>query len=89
METETYNCGANRFFQFSKEIGRRAEAFGWTREKGIAWVIKERRGINIFTNYRRLTLEEVRLHIAMYIESKIRKAQDDFMLYSCIMNCLN
>ena len=89
LEAETYDCGADGFFQFSKEIGRRAEAFGWTGEKGIAWVIKGRKEINIFTDYGRLTLEEVRSHVATYIGSETRKAQDDFMLYSCIMNSLN
>ena len=89
LDSETYDCGADGFFQFSKDLARRAQEFGWSRKGGIGWMKKGDEKVNIFTDYGRLTLAEVKVHAATYMSTESRKSQDDLMLYTCIMNSLD
>ena len=91
LEEELYDCHPDGFYQFIKSLKVRADSFGWTDIGGICWVPITHGSTdmkNILNDYGVLTLERVTEHELTYISSSSRKAQDDRMLYECLIASL-
>ena len=92
LEEELYDCHPDGFYQFMKSLKVRADAFGWTDIGGICWVPISAHNLankkNILNDYGMLTLERVTEHELTYVHSKTRNAQDDRMLYECLIASL-
>ncbi|CAJ1940878.1 unnamed protein product [Cylindrotheca closterium] len=73
-----------------KNLGERADEFGWSTCGGILHVPKaDGTMVNLLTEYGSITLEEIEIHERSYWNNGYRKSQDDRMLYECIMKSLS
>ena len=93
LEEELYDCTPEGFYQFIKSLKKRAESYGWTEINGVFMVAPDNnpgtRAINVLEDYGRITLERITQHELTYINVQNRMAQDDRMVYECIMNSLS
>ncbi|KAI2496356.1 hypothetical protein MHU86_18135 [Fragilaria crotonensis] len=85
---DPFPCDADRLFQFLREVQDRAMEMGWmdgilnvTTNPGEEVPDEE----NMLENYGTITLEQVIESERTYIGSQVRKAQDTYMLYQCLM----
>jgi hypothetical protein len=88
---DPFPCDADRLFQFLREVQDRAMEMGWmdgilnvTTNPGEEVPDEE----NMLENYGTITLEQVIESERTYIGSHVRKAQDTYMLYQCLMASL-
>ncbi|CAJ1950202.1 unnamed protein product [Cylindrotheca closterium] len=91
LDEETlFDCTSDNFYQFMKNLGERADEFGWSTRGGILHVPKaDGTMVNLLTEYGSITLEEIEIHERSYWNNGYRKSQDDRMLYECIMKSLS
>jgi hypothetical protein len=94
LNEELYDCSPDGFYQFIQDLKSRAEAFGWSRSPdGILWIPAtddaNAERINILEEWGRLSLERVTNHEQTYLFTQTRAAQDDRMLYECILNSVS
>ncbi|CAJ1953230.1 unnamed protein product [Cylindrotheca closterium] len=91
LDEETlFDCTSDTFYQFMKNLGERADEFGWSTCGGILHVPKaDGTMVNLLTEYGSITLEEIEIHECSYWNNGYRKSQDDRMLYKCIMKSLS
>lgn len=85
LEETLYDCDPEGFFQFMKSIQTRADEYGWTKPNGILDV----NGANLLTLYGTLSMETLQAREASYLFTHTRKAQDNRMLYQCLVNSLS
>lgn len=91
LEEELYDCSPNGFYQFIKSLTKRADSYGWSKPGGITWLKpndNDNQPRNLLVDYGVFTLEAIRIHEESYIATQTREAQDDRMLFECIMNSL-
>lgn len=87
---ELFDCAPDQFFAFMKSLEIRGDEFGWTRDGGILWVRrKDGVMINLLTGYGSISLKRIQRHEKTYWNNGRRPAQDDRMLYECIMSSLS
>jgi hypothetical protein len=93
LEEELYDCTPDGFYQFIKSLGTRAEEYGWTAPGGVFWVaLDSNQGTpkaNLLVDYGRFGLERIQEHEETYINDQSRLAQDDRLLYECLINSLS
>ena len=93
LEEELYDCTPDGFYQFIKSMKERAKSYGWTAANGVLRVpMTNQQGaevINVLEDYGRISLARLTEFERTYINSPTRRAQDDRMLYECIMNSLS
>lgn len=92
-----FDCTAENLFRFIEEVSKRGTDHGWVdndREDAILLIKddptdEESDRYNMLENYGALTMEEIRRHEEATIFGKSRAAQDNYMLYSCLMESLD
>ena len=93
LEEELYDCTPDGFYQFVKSLKKRAESYGWTKVGGVFMMLPnnnpDAQPINLLEDYGQVTLERVQEHERTYINLENRMAQDDRMIYECIMASLS
>ena len=94
LEEELYDCSPDGFFQFMQSIRTRAEEFGWSAApNGILWVAPDNnpgtQAVNMLDEYGILSLERITEHEQTYLDTQTRRAQDDRMLYECLLNSIS
>ena len=90
LEEELYDCSSDGFYQFIKSLKKRANSYGWSQPGGITWVNPQNANqpSDLMVDYGVFTLEGITNHELTYIATPTRAAQDDQMLFKCIMNSL-
>jgi len=88
-----YGCEPEDFYLFMKTLKVRAAEFGWTAPGGILCFAPDANRPdeigNMLVDYGTFSLERVKEHEATYIHTRTKRAQDDRMLYQCIINSLS
>jgi len=87
----TFNMKPENLKVFLSEIGLRSITYGWGPILEIAETtgnINSRR-YSLLTEYGRVSMEKVKAQVATYHGLETRAAQDDRMLYTCIMESLS
>ena len=88
-----FTCEATRLFEFLRHVEDRANEMGWMN--GILDIVTSEEGAdieeveNLVWNYGTLTLEQVDQSERRYIALPQRRAQDTYMLYTCLMSSLS
>ena len=88
-----FTCEPTRLFKFLRRVEDRANEMGWMN--GILDIVVSEEGAdveeveNLVWNYGTLTLEQVVESERRYIAEPLRKAQDTYMLYMCLMASLS
>ena len=91
---ELFDCESDRLYAFLKALKRRAKESGWTEEDGILSVpydidYPDEDQVNLVTDYGVISIHQVRDHEEMYIDSETRKAQDNDILFNCLMESIS
>ena len=90
LDEELFDCTPDQFFPFLKNLEVRGNAFNWTTDRGIMWV--PRQGgvlVNLLEGYGSVSLRRITRHERTYWDSGNCAAQDDRMLFECLMNTLS
>ena len=93
LEEELYDCSPEGFYQFMKSLGTRAEEYGWSnQDNGVLRLplTNDPRSeeLNLLEDFGRFSLERVQEYENGLINQQTRRAQEDRMLYECILNSL-
>jgi hypothetical protein len=89
-DDELYDCSANGFFQFMKSLETHADEYGWNEDLlQIPTANGATSTYSLLTDYGRISLGRVKAHATSYIDTATRKAQDDRLLYECLLNSLS
>ena len=91
---ELFDCESDRLYAFLKALKRRAKEFGWTEQDAILSVPYDidypyEDQINMVTDYGVISIHQIRDHEEMYIDSETRKAQDNDILFNCLMESIS
>ena len=92
---ELYDCKPDGLYQFLQSLSDQARAFGWDNDIGGILQIPEDASDtlsntnNLLDNYGVITLREIRQWEKKYITQQIRPAQDNWMMYQCLMNSIS
>jgi hypothetical protein len=95
LEEELYDCTPDGFYQFLQNIKTRAEEFGWSDPVNGVLMIPTNPDDpnspkrNLLFEYGSISLESITKYELSYIQTETRKAQDDRMLYQCLINSLS
>ena len=93
LQDEPYDCKPEGFYQFIKSLKGRANLFGWSSENGILHVAPDPAKPNdkkhLLEDYGVFSYERIVAHELTYFRGDTRKAQDNCMLYICLMNSLS
>ena len=95
LDEELYNCKPDGLYQFLQTLNNRAQEYGWNDEVGGILVIPtDAMDLNsdtnyLIDNYGMISLEEIRAFEETYITKPIRPAQDNFMMFKCLMNSIS
>jgi len=94
LDEEHYNCTPDEFYQFIQSLKDRANEYGWDTETGLLAIPMNssdpnspRR--NLLGKYGTIDLARVQEYAKTFIGKRLRKAQDDRMLFHCLMNTLS
>ena len=91
---ELYDCTPGNMYHFLKLLDQRANENGWDDEiSGILWIPEDIDNQNselryLPTEYGRVTLEQITDFEKSYLGTERREAQDNYMLYKCLMSSL-
>ena len=92
---ELYDCTPGNMYHFLKLLNQRANESGWDDEiSGISWIPEDINDQNselryLPTEYGRVTLDQIANFEKSYLGTERRDAQDNFMLYKCLMSSLS
>ena len=92
---ELYDCTPGNMYHFLKLLNQRANEHGWDDEiSGIMWIPDDIDDQNsdlryLPTEYGRVTLEQIAKFEKSYLGTERREAQDNYMLYKCLMSSLS
>lgn len=88
-----YDCDPDEFYTFLQTCKNRALGFGWSDVGGILNVpINNNQNaptLNLLEEYGQLSLERIKEHERGVIGQQSRAAQDDRMLYECLLNSIS
>ena len=92
-----FDCTPENLFRFIEEVSKRGTDHGWTdsnRDDAILLIKEDPSNpdadrYNMLENYGALTMEELKHHEESIIFTESRAAQDNYMLYSCLMNSID
>ena len=93
LAEENFDCDESSLLQFLKDLEDRAAEYGWNAEGGILSVDtnpndEEAEEESLLDNYGSLSLETIRRAEQQYVFTQTRAAQDNAMLYKCLMSSL-
>ena len=92
---ELFDCTPGNMYHFLKLLNQRANEYGWDDEiSGIMWIPED---INdqsselryLPTEYGRVTLSQIDAFEKSYLGTERREAQDNYMLYKCLISSLS
>lgn len=92
---ELYDCKPEGFYQFMQALDTRAANYGWSDDvQGVLWIPEDpaQPMANlryIVEEYGTLSMEAIEAHEETYIDTPTRAAQDNRMIYNCLMNSIN
>ena len=92
---ELFDCTPGNMYHFLKLLDHRAKEFGWGDEiSGVLWIPEDINDQNsdlryLPTEYGRVTLEQITAFEKSYLGTERREAQDNYMLYKCLMSSLS
>lgn len=92
---ELFDCTPGNMYHFLKLLDHRAEEFGWSNEiSGILWIPEDINDQNsdlryIPTEYGRVTINQIAAFEKSYLGTARREAQDNYMLFKCLMASLS
>ena len=95
LDEELYDCTPDGFFQFMQCLQVRAAKFGWSKpDGGILNIPVNPRDASspaksLLTKYGVIDMETISEHELTYIHKPVRAAQDNRMLYQCLINSLS
>ena len=90
-----YDCQSDNLRSFLEDLGRRADAFGWsTPTTGILQIPKDLNDptqghYDLLANYGEIDFDHIRQHETNNVGQQTRSAQDSAQLYNCLMNSLS
>ena len=95
LEDELFDCNPDGLYQFLKSLSARAEEFGWTGNDGCLMIPKD--PVNnllgdsesLCEHYGTIPVERIRLFEETYLNKNCRPAQDNFIMYKCLMNSIS
>ena len=92
---DLFDCTPGNMYHFLKLLSHRANENGWDDEiSGILWIPEDINDQNsdlryLPTEYGRVTLEQISAFEKSYLGTERREAQDNYMLYKCLMSSLS
>ena len=92
---ELFDCTSSNMYHFLKLLNQRAHEYGWDDEiSGIMWIPEDVNDQNselryLPTEYGRVTLSQIDAFEKSYLGTERREAQDNYMLYKCLMSSLS
>jgi len=93
LQDDLYDCKLEGFYQFIKNLKSRSNYFGWLSEGGILQVApipkKPTEVRCLLEDYGAFSYDRLVEHELTYISSDTRAAQDNCMLFTCLMNSLS
>ena len=91
ISEDLYDCSPEGFYQYLKSLEKRANEFGWSKPGGLLFVSPRPNATpkNLLEDYGQITLERIQQEENAKINQQNRRAQDDRMLFECIMNSLS
>jgi hypothetical protein len=95
MDDEPYDCQADGLYQFLATLHLRAQEFGWNDPiNGILQIPEDATDPNsntiyLIDNYGQIPLTTIREFEASYLQLSCRPAQDNIMLFKCLMNSIS
>ena len=93
LQGDLYDCKPDGFYQFMKRLKARACLFGWSGDGGILSIAPDACKPNVkkdlLKDYGVFSYERIAEHEVTYINKDTRAAQDNIMLYNCLMNSLS
>lgn len=95
LNEELYDCNAEELYAFLYTLDERATEYGWNDEVGgILYVPKDPNDLGqgldyLIDKYGTVDVDRVRAHDESYINLQIRPAQDNYMLFRCLMASLS
>ena len=93
LQDDLYDCKPEGFYQFIKNLKSRANYFGWLGEGGILQVAPNPKKPTevrcLLEDYGVFSYDRLVEHEKTYISSDTRAAQDNCMLFTCLMNSLS
>ena len=94
LDDEHYNCTPDEFYQFIQSLKDRSNEYGWDTDTGILSIpinANDSNSVrrNLLDKYGTIELKTVQDYARTFIGLRVRKAQDDRMLFHCLMNTLS
>jgi len=93
LQDDLFDCKPEGFYQFIKILKSRSNYFGWSNEGGILQVVpdpsKPTEVRCLLEDYNVFSYDRLVQHELTYINSDTRYAQDNCMLYTCLMKSLS
>ena len=92
---ELFDCTPSNMYHFLKLLNHRANEYGWDDEiGGVLWIPEDTDDQNcdlhyLPTEYGQVTLEQIGAFERSYLGRQQRSAQDNYMLYKCLLNSLS
>src|SRR5210317_1327767 len=93
-----YDGTADNLSTFMSYVKERSIDFGWSDEEGILSIVLNPVAVaggaeadcsNLLDNYGQITMDQVRAHVQVYVQTPTRLAQDSNMLYKALVNSLD
>ena len=94
LEDELFDASPEELYTFLKSLARRAKAYGWDDENLGTFQIPEDSLIHnsptrsLIDNYGSITLANVKEFDEGYLFNQLRAAQDNTIIFQCLMNSL-
>ena len=91
LTEDLYDCDPEGFYQFMRTLEKRANEFGWSKPGGLLFISPRPNATpkNLLVDYGQINLERIQQEENAKINLQDRRAQDDRMLFECIMNSLS
>ncbi len=86
LAKELFTLEAHRFKLFLSTLTERTMVYGWENILNILVDVAVQGGLAhlLLTHYRQVMLQQVKDHAATYINTQMRAAQNNLLLYTCL-----
>lgn len=94
LDDELYDCKPEGLYQFLQSLNNRAQDFGWNDEIGILMIPEDPEDEDspteyLIENYGLMSIDRIRRFEETYLGQESRAAQDNYMLFKCLMNSIS
>jgi hypothetical protein len=91
---ELYDCKPEGLYQFLQSLSNSNQDIGWSSHEGILMIPEDLTSIDpilhyLVDNHGVVSLARIRAFKETYIDGQNRAAQDNYMLYKCLMNSIS